>query len=70
MKGILTFNLPEEDQEHRAAINAPQVLVDLRDFDTWMRNRLKYDELHEEQAVELASIRDKFYETVGRHLEE
>lgn len=70
MKGSLTFDLPEDEREFKQAIKAPQVLSDLGEFSEWMRSRLKYETLHEEQAAELANVRDKFFELMGRHFEE
>lgn len=70
MQGKLTFNLPEEEREFKQAVNAPQVLSDLGEFSEWMRSRLKYETLHEEQAAELSNVRDKFHEIMGPHFEE
>lgn len=70
MKATLTFNLPDDEYEHRAAINAPRVRHAVGEYMEWMRSRLKYETLHEEQAAELATCRDKFFELVGPYLEE
>lgn len=70
MKGSLTFTLPEDECEFQTAINAPHVRYAVGEYMEWMRSRLKYETLHEEQAAELATCRDKFFELVGPHLEE
>ena len=70
MKATLTFNLPDEDEEYRSAINAPRVRYGAGEFAEWMRTRLKYEVLTEEQAAELALVREKYFELIGAHIEE
>ena len=70
MKATLTFNLPEDDYEYRTAINSSRVLYGAGEFSEWMRTRLKHELLHEEQAAELALIREKYFELIGVHIEE
>ena len=42
MKAILEFNLPEEAEEHRTALNGPKYLVVLQELDAKLRNMKKY----------------------------
>ena len=43
MKATLEFTLPKEAHEHRAAINAEDVLSALSELDNDLRSYLKYD---------------------------
>ena len=70
MKATLIFNLPDDDEAYRNAINATRVRYGAGEFAEWMRSRLKYETLTEEQAAELATVRDKYFELIGVHIEE
>lgn len=48
MKAILEFNLPEEDLEHKAAVNGGLYKSCLFELDQWLRSKLKYSELSDE----------------------
>jgi hypothetical protein len=39
----LTFQLPEEGEEHQLALNAGKMDSIIRDFDEYLRGLLKYD---------------------------
>jgi len=59
MKATLTFTLPEEDSEHRLAINGHKYYSILWEFDQWLRGEMKYQD-HETVGTEAA--RDKLRE--------
>jgi hypothetical protein len=54
MKAILEFNLPEEREEHKAAVNAMRVLANIEDLDNMIREVIKYDDkwLHDAMTKE------------------
>jgi hypothetical protein len=58
-KATLTFKLPEEDSEHRLAINGHKYYSILWEFDQWLRSEMKYQD-HE--TIQTESVRDKLRE--------
>jgi len=61
-KAILEFQLPEEQEEFDMARNGCHNLIVLEDMDNYLRNKLKYQELTDEQCVIYQEIRDKLRE--------
>jgi len=59
---ILRFKLPEEQSEFDLAYNGARLSVVIEDLDNYLRNRLKYDELSEEQYHCYERIRAKLTE--------
>jgi hypothetical protein len=64
MKAILQFQLPEEANEHKIAVQAPDVLTVLYDLDRWLRNEIKYGQRPEEQERALQRCRDKLWDLI------
>ncbi len=62
MKVELSFNLPEEEEEFRAAINGQKLRSITYDFDQWLRNQIKYEDLTDEEYQTLQKCRDRFTE--------
>ena len=60
MKVELSFNLPEEEEEFRAAINGQKLRSITYDFDQWLRNQIKYEDLTDEEYQALQKCRDQF----------
>jgi hypothetical protein len=56
-KGILKFDLPEEEMSHLRAVRAWDILMVLYDFDQWLRRADDAD-----KPATLVEIREKFYE--------
>ena len=44
MKATLEFTLPEEDTEHRTALNGARYLGIIYDVRSWLRSALKYND--------------------------
>ena len=42
MKAILIFNLPEEQEEHRLALDGSQWYCAVDDLRNWLRDRIKH----------------------------
>lgn len=62
MKAILEFQLPEETEEHKMALDGMKYSIVLHDLDNYLRNKLKYEDLSELQNEIYQEIRDKLYE--------
>jgi hypothetical protein len=62
MKVELSFNLPEEEEEFRAAINGQKLRWITYHFDEWLRNQIKYEDLSDEQYETYQKCRDRFRE--------
>lgn len=62
MKGTLSFNLPEENEEFQVAQLGHKYKSALAFFDTWLRNEIKYG--NRPDAKTLQEIRDKLYACV------
>lgn len=60
-KAILEFNLPDEEEAHKHALNAWSYLRVLEEYDNYLRNRLKYEELPNEVSTALQNARDELY---------
>lgn len=67
MKGILKFNLPEEQEEFRIAIDAMKYSSSIYEITQWFRNKLKYEELTEEQSKILTQARDAIWEILDQY---
>jgi hypothetical protein len=60
MKVELSFNLPKEEEDFRAAINGQKLRSITYDFDQWLRNQIKYEDLTDEEYQTLQKCRDQF----------
>lgn len=61
-EAILKFDLPDESYEFRMANHGAEYYVVLWDMDQWLRERLKYGNLPDEQVVILEEVRSKLNE--------
>lgn len=64
MKGTLEFNLPEENEEFDVAVNAMSYRIALADVGDYLREKLKYSDLTEEQYKIYEEINERFYSIV------
>jgi hypothetical protein len=62
MKATLEFNLPEEQTEHRAAVQALDWKYVVSEMDEYLRSQIKYQELPEEANKALQAARDHLHE--------
>lgn len=58
MKATLTFNLPEESHEFDNATQGAKMRSVLWDFDQWLRAKVKYEDLTDEQYQVYQGCRD------------
>lgn len=67
MKATLEFNLPEEREEYGLCNQASSLHCALWDFAQFLRGKIKYETLTEEQYAVYEEVRTKFYETLADH---
>lgn len=65
MKATLSFNLPEEQQEHILALNGSKLASEIQEFDYYLRGEIKYNVTLSAEHLELyEKIREKLHEMV------
>lgn len=64
MKAILQYELPQEEAEHRIAVQARDMLYVLTDLDRWLRNEIKHGERPEDEERGLQRCRDKLWDLI------
>jgi len=62
MKAILEFDLPEDINEYKLANNASAMYSILWDHDQWLRSKIKYEELSDDQHQAYQECRKKLRE--------
>jgi len=67
MKAILTFNLPDDQDEFRSASRAGEAFAALWKFNEYLRDQEKYVE--PEHRDDLAAVRRRWFSTAGDLLE-
>lgn len=67
MQTTLAFTIPEEQAELRLALNGPAYHDTLWELEGWLRTKLKYECLGEEEARILTMVRDELYTLLGNH---
>ena len=60
MKAILEFNLPEEDEEFRQAAKAGDMHCAIFEFSQYLRKKLKYEDLSEQEARIYENVQAEF----------
>jgi hypothetical protein len=58
MKAILKFNLPEENDEFLNATQGANMRYVLSNFDEWLRTKVKYEDLNDDQFKVYQGCRD------------
>ena len=61
-KGILEFNLPEEESEFKDAVDVGRIKSALWDFTQDLRTWLKHGHTFKSADEALETVREKFYE--------
>ena len=63
-KCTIEFNLPEEEEDLRIALQGRDIRLAISDFlNVYLRNKIKYEEITEEERAIYSSIRDQFLES-------
>jgi hypothetical protein len=58
----LIFNLPEEENDFRAAINGHKLKGITYDYDEWLRTQIKYEDLTDDEYRTYQKCRDRLRE--------
>jgi hypothetical protein len=66
-EGILKFNLSEEDNEFRLALNASKWYGVVWDVDQVLRNKLKHGEITDEARKAYEEIREELHSSMTDH---
>jgi hypothetical protein len=64
MKATLEFVLPEESHDHLLAVKARDMPLALWDISMMIRNKLKRDELTQQESKAWEDIRECFYSVI------
>lgn len=67
MKSILEFNLPEESQEFRTAINGWKYKSVLIEINEHLRSKIKWEEMSDEVMTALINVREDIYQRLSEH---
>jgi hypothetical protein len=68
MKATLEFNLPEEAQEFRTAINGWKFKSVLNEINEDLRSKIKWqDDIPDEVRQALQAVRDDMYQRLSEH---
>lgn len=62
MQVTLTFDLPEEQEAHQLALDGPALHSAALDFDNYLRNKIKYEQLTNDQHAIYSTLRLQFHE--------
>ena len=65
MIATLTFNLPEETEEHQAALDGQKWKSSIKDLDQHFRDKLKYGHTLDSADKALEYARQIIYETLA-----
>ncbi len=65
MKAILSFSIPQEQEEFELAQKGGKYKAVLEDLDNWLRSKLKYEDLPEQEDKTLNSVRNKLHELLN-----
>lgn len=59
MKGILEFELPEDNDSFQMAQNAANYSIVIEDLDIWLRSMSKYEDI---KTIRITDVREKLTE--------
>ncbi len=69
MKAIIEFDLPEEEHEHKYAINGRKLYEIINDFDSFMKGQIDGAELLSDEQYELlVNLNEQFNNLIRRKL--
>lgn len=70
MKSYFTFNMNNEDDKHdfKLMSNATNMYLALTDIKQFLRSKLKYDDLNEEQTKIFEELNTHFYELLDDNM--
>lgn len=62
MKAILEFNLPEEEAEHKLALDGGKWMSVCHELDRWLRSIQKHSE---RETLKVGEVRARLYEEIA-----
>jgi hypothetical protein len=65
MTGTLSYDLPQEDDEFRAACEGMNARCALRGIDEWLRGQTKYHDLTAEEYEAFTEAREKLHDLLS-----
>ncbi len=68
MEAILKFNLPDEQDDFRFAVEGTKWYLVVHTFDQYLRSQMKYnDNLTDEEYGLLEKVREELYSTINEN---
>jgi len=68
MEAILKFNLPDDQDDFRFAVEGTKWYLVVHTFDQYLRSRIKYnDNLSDEEYELLEKVREELYSTINEN---
>ncbi len=67
MEGILKFNLPDDNTEFNLAVNAFKYWNVIYEFDQQLRNKLKYDNISDEEYEIYDKMRESLHDLINEN---
>ena len=64
MKAVLEYDLPEEIDEFEIAVNSRKYYNIIFDYKMFLRGKLKYEDLSEQEYEIIEKIREKFFSII------
>ena len=64
MKAILECNLPEEQSEHKLALDGSKWMAVCHELDQWLRSLEKHEDRH---TLQVADVRNRLHEEMASH---
>lgn len=62
MKAILEFNLPEDEEEHKSALDSANWKFALQEFDDFLRGKIKHTD---DKTIDLQLAREELHSIVN-----
>lgn len=69
MKVTLEFNLPEDQQSLKHALEGSEVVSSAASLDEYLKRRIKHENCSEDVQKTLEECRDKLWELFGEYIE-
>jgi hypothetical protein len=67
MQATLKFNLPEDHDNFEKAVRAKDFKLSIDEFLDWIRSKIKYTDLPEEDYRIYKEVQDQFYSILGEN---
>ncbi len=62
MKALLEFNLPEDQSEHKLALDGSKWMTVCHEIDRWLRSLEKHEDRH---TLKVEEVRSRLYEEMA-----